>query len=147
MQRVTDTAEFLAGFVIGEGCFTRAGDPPKFAFAVTLGAVDAALCELFADVLGVGTIHHRRRRRPHYDDEVTFQVRKLAHLVVTVVPFMDEHLPPSYKRRQYEEWRAALLEYWDGRARRRRTCTVPGCGAPRRAHGLCRRHLYELRGT
>jgi len=67
------------------------------------------------------------------------------HLAVTI-PFMDEHLPESYKRRQYLAWKAELLEYWEQKAKRRRPCVVEGGEAPRRAHGLCRRHLWSLRG-
>lgn len=82
----------------------------------------------------------------HYDDETTFVISSLTdHLDVTI-PFMDEHLPPSYKRTQYLDWRARLLDYWEHRARRRRPCSVDGCEVPRRAHGLCRRHLWLLRG-
>jgi hypothetical protein len=38
--------------------------------------------------------------------------------VEVVVPFMDEHLPPSHKRGQYLAWRAELVDYWEHRARR-----------------------------
>ncbi|MBM3675088.1 MAG: hypothetical protein FJW88_09055 [Actinobacteria bacterium] len=87
-----------------------------------------------------------RRRRPHYDDEIPFAIRSLRdHLAVTI-PFMDVHLPESYKRTQYLAWRAELMEYWEHRAKRVRACTVGGCEAPRRAHGLCRHHLFALRG-
>lgn len=48
---------------------------------------------------------------------------------------MDEHLPRSYKREQYLEWRARLLDYWEYRAKRIRPCTVNGCAEPRRLTG------------
>jgi hypothetical protein len=63
------------------------------------------------------------------------------------VPFMDAHLPPSYKREQYLAWRGRLLDYWEHRAKRVRPCTVEGCEKPRRAHGLCRHHLYKQLGV
>src|SRR5437868_8237236 len=65
---------FLAGFVMAEGTFTRT-DPPRFTFAVRLGESDAGMCESFRKFFGVGTVHHYARRKPHYDDEVVFQVR------------------------------------------------------------------------
>ena len=105
------------------------------------------MCELLVEFLGAGTVHRRGRRRPHYDDEIIYQVRKLADLVHIIVPFMDAHLPASSKRRQYEPWRAELLVYWEHSARRRRPCTIEGCDRPRRAYGLCRRHLYQERGV
>ncbi len=105
------------------------------------------MCELFLAFLGVGFISRSGRRQAHYDDEVTFRVRKLEHLVDVVIPFMNEHLPPSYKREQFRRWRDDLLSYWQTAARRQRNCTVGGCEELCRAHGLCRRHLYQLRGV
>jgi hypothetical protein len=138
-------ASFVAGFVVGEGCFTRSL-PGRFAFAVGLGAVDAELCHALHAFFRVGHLYQRARRKPHYDDEVTFTVQRIVDLVEVVVPFMDEHLPPSYKREQYQLWRAALLDHWEHRARRRRDrqCSVAGCAEPRRAGGYCRHHYYVL---
>ena len=62
---------------------------------------------------------------------MVFAVRAFRELVDVVVPFLDEHLPPSYKRTQYETWRAQLLAYdaerasWAGWSRR----PTPGGGA------------------
>lgn len=147
MSPATETACFLGGFVAAEGCFTRAKDSGRFVFSVSLGAVDTTTSALLAEFLGAGYLTRSTRRRSHYDDEVSFQVRRLADLVGVVVPFMDAHLPASYKRVQYERWRSDLLEYWEHGARRRRPCGVDGCEEPRRAHGLCRRHLYQARGV
>ncbi|HEY8215986.1 MAG TPA: hypothetical protein VIH82_02560 [Acidimicrobiia bacterium] len=136
--------EFLGGFVAGEGSFYQSGEPPKFVFAVGLGAVDAATCELLKTFFGAGHITHFPRRKPHYDDEVTFAIQSMRdHLDVTI-PFMDAHLPESYKRTQYLAWREELLDYCEHRAKRRRACTVDGCDAPQRAHGYCRRHLWTF---
>ncbi len=138
-------AGFLGGFVAAEGSFISSGEPSRFRFAVGLGAVDGAMCELFQQFFDAGHLFRSPRRKPHYDDEVTFAVQSLRDLVEVVVPFMDEHLPDSYKRQQYLEWRTMLLGYWEHRARRRRPCAVDGCGEPRRAYGLCRLHVWTLR--
>lgn len=114
--------------------------------AVEIGATDGETCELLQQVLGCGTVHHHARRQPHHDDSVRFQVSKLRDLVEVAVPFLDEHLPPSYKRQQYETWRDELLDDWEHRARRPRPCSVDGCLDPRRAKGLCRRHYYRAFG-
>jgi hypothetical protein len=66
----------------------------------------------------------------------------LTDHVEVIVPFMDQHLPPSHKREQYLAWRAQLLDYWDNHARRRRPCTIDGCDRPQRAKGLCRHHYF-----
>jgi len=104
------------------------------------------MVELLRDFMGCGRVMWRRRRKGHYDDEVTFVVRKLRDLVGTVVPFMDEHLLTSYKREQYLAWRVELLDYWEHGMRRRRPCTVVGCEVIQRAKGLCRHHYYEAFG-
>lgn len=136
---------WIGGFVAAEGCFTRVTLPTKtkFAFQVGLGSVDRPLCESLHCLLGVGRLVFYGRRKAHYDDEVTFVVTRLRDLVEVVVPFMDEHLPPSHKRQQYEVWRADLLSYWEHQARRRRPCKVEGCTSPSLAHGLCRAHIWS----
>jgi hypothetical protein len=144
VPRVGEEAAFLGGFVAAEGCFTRTGR--RFRFAVSLAATDAGVCRQLAALLRVGAIRTSPRRRPHYDDEVTFAVQSLRELVEVVIPFMDEHLPASHKRAQYIAWRAQLLDYWVNRAKRRRPCSEPDCGRPRRARGLCRHHYYEAQG-
>jgi hypothetical protein len=146
VQPATELAAFAAGFAVAEGSFVHDVRRRRFVFSVGLGATDIVTCELLRDFFGVGALVHHARRKPHYDDEVTFVVRRLRDLVEVVVPFMDEHLPPSYKREQYVAWRAALLEHWEHHARRVRPCTVAGCERPRRAKGLCRHHYYEAFG-
>jgi hypothetical protein len=142
----TEIADYLGGFVSAEGTFVARPWDGQFAFAVALGATDREMVDLFREFFGCGRVTWRRRREAHYDDEVTFVVRKLRHLVEAVVPFMDEHLPPSYKRQQYLAWRAEVLDYWEHGMRRRRPCTVEGCEVIQRAKGLCRRHYYEAFG-
>jgi hypothetical protein len=139
----TEVARFIAGFTAAEGCFHARPAEGWFGFTIALGAKDEETIALFDAFFGCGRTTWRRRRRSHYDDEVTFVVRRLRDLVEVIVPFMDEHLPPSYKRDQYEVWRAALLDYWEHSARRRRPCTVAGCAVVQRARGLCRHHYYE----
>lgn len=134
-------AGYLAGFIAGEGCFTRKRHT-GFVFVVSLAEVDAAMCELLRAFFGVGHVRTYPRRQPHYDDEVTYVVTKMRDLLDVIVPFMDEHLLPCHKRTQYEVWRDALIEHWELRARRRRPCSIEGCDRPRTTHGLCRRHAY-----
>ena len=106
-------ALFIAGFVAAEGTFVVSRLPTKkaFTFATALGATDSGTCELLHAFFGCGSIVRSYRRQAHFDDEVRFQVRRRADLVTRIVPFMDQHLPPSYKRQQYETWRTELLEY------------------------------------
>jgi len=142
VQLDTDLASFLGGFVAAEGCFTRTG--PRFRFAIALGARDIGMCDLAARLLEVGYVRTYPRRRPHYDDEVTFSVQSTRDLVTVVVPFMDESLPPSHKRAQYMRWRTELLSHWEHHARKRRVCTEPGCAEPQLGKGVCRLHYWKL---
>jgi hypothetical protein len=101
------------------------------------------MCEVAAEMLGVGHVHRSPRRKPHFDDEVIFAVQSCRELVDHVVPFMDRYLPASKKRNQYTHWRSQLVDFWEIQARRRRTCTIEGCAEPQRARGFCRRHYYD----
>jgi len=147
VRPATEIASHIGGFVAAEGTFVASigAGASNFAFAVALGATDAGACQWLAAYFGCGTIHQYARRRPHYDDEVRFQVRRLRDLVEIVVPFMDEHLPPSHKREQYLAWRAALLHHWEHDARRRRSCTADSCDRPAVAHGRCHKHDMQWR--
>lgn len=142
----TELAAHLGGFIAAEGCFVCTEGGTRFAFAVGLSASDVVSCQLMYAYFGAGRIHWSPRRKLHQDDAVCFTISALPDLVETLVPFMDEHLPASYKRIQYEAWRTALLEYWEYRAKRVRPCTVDGCERPRRAKGLCRSHYYSAYG-
>lgn len=144
MQPATDVAAFAAGLLVAEGTFTRFSST-SFACVVALGASDRVSVELLHEYFGVGYVRWFHRRKPHYDDEVRWTVKALPDLTGVIVPCMDVHLPVSYKRVQYFEWRTALLDYWEHGARRRGTCSEPGCDAPHRAHGWCRHHLYVYR--
>jgi hypothetical protein len=105
VQPATDLADFFAGFVAAEGTFVASGDRPTFTFAVCLGSADRSSVNTLRATLGVGHVRAYRRRQAHFDDEVVFVVRKLRDLVEVIVPFMDEHLPPSHMRDQYLAWR------------------------------------------
>jgi hypothetical protein len=127
MKRSRDAIvlDYLGGFIAAEGTFTTSGLDggsnglrQTFGFAVALGASDEEMCDLLRLVLGVGRVRRYPRRKPHYDDEVVYAVRAFRDLIDVVVPFMDEHLPPSYKRTQYEAWREELLGYDATRASR-----------------------------
>jgi hypothetical protein len=138
VKRAGDLAAFVGGFTAAEGCFVVSGR--RFFFAIGLGASDASTCELLVQFFGGGAVYCSPPRKAGNDGEVNYRVLRLSDLVDVVVPFMDEHLPPSYKRQQFLAWRARLLEYWETDAKRRRTCSVEGCDETRRAKGVCRHH-------
>lgn len=145
---ISEQAAWLGGFVAAEGNFgvyQSGHSSKKFVFKVELGARDPLPLEQLRRVLKVGRIEYLGRRKDHYDAAARFRVISLRDQVSVIVPFMDEHLPPSFKRQQYLAWREELFDYWEHHAKRVRPCSKEGCETPRRAHGLCRRHLYQAR--
>lgn len=144
MRPGTEVAAFLGGFVAAEGTFVQTGE--RFRFAVALGAHDLRTCELLRDFLGVGTVRVYARRAVQNDDEAIFAVQAIDDLVDVVVPFLDEHLPPSFKREQFRSWRSCLLDRAARMRRGRTPCSVDGCDDPVRASGYCRAHLYRCLG-
>lgn len=142
MQPAGEEERFLGGFVAAEGCFSRSGER-RFRFSIAVAASDSGMCRVARDLLQAGSIYRQPRRRPSYEDESIFVVQSLRELATRVVPFMDEHLPPSHKRDQYLVWREALLDYWKHTARRSRLCSVRGCSRRMRAKGLCRHHYFR----
>lgn len=141
MPPATELLAYLGGFAAAEGHFARAGN--HFAFRVAVAVVDREMCILYRDALGAGRVYGVARRVERHQDVAVYAVQALPDLVSVVVPFMDEFLPPSHKRQQYEVWRAQLLTYWNTAARRVRDCTADDCTEPRRAKGLCRHHYFE----
>lgn len=138
----TELAAYVGGFTAAEGCLVCTEGGTRFSFAVGLSASDLVSCELLLAYLGVGASTGHLDGRPTRTMPLVSPSAPCLSWCTSLVPFMDEHLAPSYKRVQYEEWRAELLEYWEHRAKRVRPCTVEGCEAPRRAKGLCRSHYF-----
>ncbi len=146
---MSPATDYFAGFVAAEGCFTGTSDNSRFTFCVGLGATDRETVQAFHTFFGVGRIATSPRRKAHYDDEVQYAVGSVHDLIGVIIPFMDEHLPPSHKWEQYLDWRERLFDFWDHRARRawpRRHCSVDGCRNLPRAKGLCRHHYYKAYG-
>lgn len=100
--------EFVAGFVTAEGTFVATPDGRRFAFTIGVAAADGLMCDRLVDFFGVGRTYRYRRRQEHHQDVAIYTVQSKRELAAVIVPFMDRHLPPSNKRRQYEAWRTKL---------------------------------------
>jgi hypothetical protein len=144
--------------VAGEGCFTvtRAlppridGSPRlRFVFSLTIATRDRALLVELHELLGFGSISDRPQRRAEWEPLSTLTISSRTAHIASTVPFMDAYLlPPTRKRVQYEQWRAALFDYERERPRRvgHGVCSIDACGKPVRGRGLCRSHYYRATG-
>ena len=111
---------------------------------------DRPLLEALRSVLSAGAIQDRGARRPAWKPESRMTLASEAAHLGSTIPFFDRYLADSAKRRQFEAWRDALLEYRSDRRHRgyggRSTCSVLGCERTVRGQGLCRHHYYEATG-
>jgi hypothetical protein len=151
----------LGGLVAGEGCFTISrrrqvfaadGSPRlRFVFQVVLAERDRALLFALQSFLGgVGRLYDIPPEKEHWLPKVGFHVGAARDHHRVTIPFAEQFLLPTAKRRQFQRWRDALVEYETNRptqyGRGPSTCSQPGCGRPVRGRGVCRVHYYQLTG-
>ena len=91
-------AEWVVGFVDGEGCFgipifknrtCRLGWQVQPEFAVVQGERSAPVLHALVDFFGCGIVTVNRRRDNHRQDMWRFGVRRLADLQERIVPFFE----------------------------------------------------------
>jgi hypothetical protein len=146
----------LGGFVAGEGCFTAVERPQRaangrprlrFRFSVAVVEHDLPLLRALQTFLGCGSVGPvRRTMLDTWRPQVVLSVDRSTDLVARVVPFADQYLLESQKRRQFVDWRDQLLAYVSRPHRPRGHCSIEGCESPIRGRGLCRRHYYRATG-
>jgi LAGLIDADG endonuclease len=94
-------AEWVVGFVDGEGCFSvpifrnstcRLGWQVQPEFAVVQGERSVDVLHDLKAFFGCGAVTVNRRRDNHRQDMWRFGVRRLADLVARIIPFF-EHYP------------------------------------------------------
>ena len=106
------SAEWITGFVDGEGCFhvgiaRRAGMSvgvqvlPEF--TVVQHERDAQLLHAVKAFFGCGVV------RTNHGDRMAYRVRERKHLIERIVPFFVEHPLRSKKRVDFEKFRDVLL--------------------------------------
>jgi hypothetical protein len=112
MEKSEAIRHFLAGFVCGEGCFTKSKlkEPRNsiaYSFALTQHKRDRSLLELLKKELGCGEIYFSKSRNT-YD----YRCQKQKDLVEKVIPYFDGYLK-GYKKKQFERWRDELIPYYN----------------------------------
>ena len=105
-------AQWVTGFVDGEGCFyvginphqeMTAGFQVLPEFTVVQHERDAQLLHALKDFFGCGVV------RTNHADRMAFRVRGKEHLLERVIPFFVEHPLKSKKRVDFEKFRRILL--------------------------------------
>lgn len=97
---------YAMGIVVGEGSFT--GDRLQPSLEVKLHRRDLEPLEHLQRTLG-GRIYgpYARGGRAHY----AYMLR--GHELRRALPVLQEHLPSSWKRLQFDEWRRRYSEFFD----------------------------------
>ncbi len=105
-------AQWITGFVDGEGCFHVAiNRHPEMTlgyqvlpeFTVVQHKRDVQLLHALKDYFKCGVV------RTNHGDRMAFRVRQREHLLQHIVPFFVEHPLKSKKRVDFEKFRRVLL--------------------------------------
>jgi hypothetical protein len=108
---------------------------------------DRPLLEALRDHLGHGSLTDSPARRANWQPITTFAIVSMKVHHAATIPFAEQYLLPSAKRRQFENWRDAMLAYEKAHPPRTRSiCSEPGCDKFVRGRGLCRSHYYRVTG-
>ena len=105
-------AQWITGFVDGEGCFhvglndrpdVTAGVQVLPEFTVMQHKRDVQILHALKAHFGCGVV------RTNHDDRMAYRVRKLEHLLQNIVPFFMKHPLKTKKRIDFEKFRDVLL--------------------------------------
>ncbi len=129
-------ADWIVGFVDGEGCFSigfvkqpdragrrgyRAGYQVFHRFVVSQGERSRSVLEDIREFLGVGRIYANRRHDNHKEDVCQLIVGRRTDLLGTVIPFFEANPLRTAKRDDFEKF-VRCMEL----VRRGSHLTVPG---------------------
>ena len=106
-------AEWITGFVDGEGCFyvginehseMTAGYQVLPEFTVVQHERDVQLLYALKSYFGCGVV------RKNHGDRMAFRVRKLEHLYERIIPFFLKHPLKSKKNTDFKKFRRVILK-------------------------------------
>ena len=106
-------AEWITGFVDGEGCFRvalnrhpemKAGFQVLPEFTVVQHERDAKVLYALKIFFGCGVV------RSNHGDRMAYRVRSKEHLLHRIVPFFEKHPLKTKKRVDFEKFRRVLLK-------------------------------------
>ena len=105
-------AQWVVGFVDGEGCFhvginehsdMKTGFQVLPEFTVVQHERDVQLLHAFKSYFGCGVV------RTNHGDRMAYRVRGQEHLLKYIVPFFVKHPLKSQKRIDFEKFRSIIL--------------------------------------
>jgi hypothetical protein len=105
-------AQWVTGFVDGEGCFHVAVNAHKEMtvgyqvlpeFTVVQHERDVQILHALKSYFGCGVV------RSNHGDRKAYRVRSKEHLLQIIVPFFEKHPLKSQKRLEFETFRRILL--------------------------------------
>jgi LAGLIDADG endonuclease len=113
------TAEWVVGFVDGEGCFSigfvkqpdrvgrrgyRTGYQVSHSFMVVQGERSKRCLEELREFFGVGRLFINRRHDNHKEDLWRYDVSGRSHLLDVIIPFFRKHPLRSSKDADFEKF-------------------------------------------
>ena len=110
-------AEWITGFVDGEGCFLvgisthgdmKAGFQVLPEFTVVQHERDVQILYALKDYFGCGVV------RVNHGDRMAYRVRKLENLTENIVPFFMKHPLKTKKNVDFRKFRTVLLKMEKG---------------------------------
>lgn len=108
MRLELPSLDFIAGLIVGEGCFTKFTQNGRVghSFQLKMHAKEMPLFTQIKEKLGLREkIHEYTHQKRHY---VLLQVRSNETLVKKIIPAFDGRLF-GYKELQFEAWRTSLV--------------------------------------
>ena len=110
-------AQWITGFVDGEGCFYVGLNPHQDLatgiqvlpeFTVVQHERDVKLLHALKAYFGCGVV------RSNHGDRMAYRVRGIKHLLERIVPFFAKHQLKSRKRQDFEKFRHIVLKMETG---------------------------------
>jgi hypothetical protein len=110
-------AQWITGFVDGEGCFhvginphpdMKAGYQVLPEFTVVQHERDAKVLHALKAYFGCGVV------RRNHGDRMAYRVRGQEHLLQRIIPFFERHPLKTRKRQDFMKFRRILLEMEKG---------------------------------
>jgi hypothetical protein len=110
-------AQWIVGFVDGEGCFYVGINPHKEMttgyqvlpdFTVVQHKQDVKILHALKDYFGCGVV------RTNHGDRMAYRVRGIEHLTEKILPFFMEHPLKTIKNVEFKKFRRIVMEMENG---------------------------------